>query len=97
MNVAIFKINHLGDNVVFLPVVQALRRLRPEWRLTVIGTRAVAELYAADLAAPDFLEATGELKTAWRRPWELAPWAARLHARRFDASLVSYDQSSVTH
>jgi ADP-heptose:LPS heptosyltransferase len=43
------------------------------------------------------LVAPEKLKTAWQRPWELAAWAARLTGRRFDASLVSYDQSSVAH
>lgn len=98
MNVALFKTNHLGDNLVFLPVVQALRQLRPAWHLTLITAPHVAELYRADVPSADLLTATPEgLKLAWRRPWELARWAARLRARRLDASLVSYDQSSVAH
>jgi hypothetical protein len=98
MNVALFKTNHLGDNLVFLPVVQALRRLRPAWHLTLITAPHVADLYSADVPRADLLTATpDELKLAWRRPWELVRWAARLRARRLDASLVSYDQSSVAH
>ena len=98
MHLAIFKVNHLGDNVVFLPVVQALRRRRPAWRLTLITAPHVAALYSADVARDDLLTVSPEgLKTAWHRPWELAAWTARLVARRVDASLVSYDQNSVAH
>lgn len=98
MHLAIFKVNHLGDNVVFLPVLQALRRRRPAWRLTIVTAPHVAALYAADVAQADLLTVSPEeIKTAWHRPWELAAWAARLARRQIDASLVSYDQSSVAH
>ena len=33
MNIGIFEVNQLGDNVVFLPVVQALRAKFPDARL----------------------------------------------------------------
>ena len=98
MHLLILKVNHLGDNVVFLPVVQALRRRYPEWRLTVVTAPHVAALYEADITREDLLTITPEaFKNAWRRPWELLTWAARLTGRRFDASLVSYDQGSVAH
>lgn len=98
MNLAIFKTNHLGDNVVFLPVVQALRRLRPDWHITLITAPHVVDLYAADVPPEALLTVDPErLKRAWRRPWQFVRWAARLRARRFDACLVSYDQSSVAH
>jgi ADP-heptose:LPS heptosyltransferase len=98
MNLAIFKTNHLGDNVVFLPVVQTLRRLRPTWRITLLTAPQVAELYQAAIAPENLLTVDPEhLKRAWRRPWELLGWTQRLRTRRFDACLVSYDQSSVAH
>ena len=98
MHLLILKVNHLGDNVVFLPVVQALRRQYPQWRLTVVTAPHVAALYEADIAREDLLTSTPEaFKNAWQRPWELMSWAARFTGRRFDASLVSYDQGSVAH
>lgn len=98
MHLLILKVNHLGDNVVFLPVVQTLRRLYPDWRLTVVTAPQVAALYQADVAESDLLLTKPDrFKTAWKRPWELAGWAARLKARRFNAALVSYDQGSVAH
>ena len=98
MHLLILKVNHLGDNVVFLPVVQALRRHYPQWRLTVVTSPHVAALYREDVSANDLLTARPDkFNTAWKRPWELAAWAVRLKARRFDAALVSYDQGSVAH
>ncbi|RFC44260.1 MAG: heptosyltransferase-2/heptosyltransferase-3 [Verrucomicrobia bacterium] len=98
MHLLILKVNHLGDNVVFLPVVQTLRRLYPDWRLTVVTAPQVAALYQADVAESDLLLVRPDrFNTAWKRPWELVSWAARLKARRFDAALVSYDQGSVAH
>ena len=98
MHLLIFKVNHLGDNVVFLPVVQTLRRLYPDWRLTVVTAPHVAALYRADVKAAELLLAKPDrFNSAWQRPWELAAWAARFKARRFDAALVSYDQGSVAH
>lgn len=45
MRVVIFKFNHLGDNVVFLPVVQQLRRQFSDWDLVLLTTPTEAELY----------------------------------------------------
>ena len=42
MNLALFKVNNLGDNIVFLPVVQALRKRFPDWRLMVFTSPAAA-------------------------------------------------------
>lgn len=98
MHLAFFKASHLGDNLVFLPVVQEWRRRRPAWKLTVLTAPHTAALYSSDVAAEDLLTAAPEeLKFAWRRPWLFARWAARLRARRIGASLVSYDQTSVVH
>ena len=98
MHLLILKVNHLGDNVVFLPVVQTLRRLYPHWRLTVVTAPQVAALYQADVVEDDLLLTRPDrFNTAWQRPWELASWAVRLKVRRFDAALVSYDQGSVAH
>ena len=97
MHLAIFKVNHLGDNVVFLPVVQELRRRRLDWRMTLITAPHVRDLYTHAVAPQDlFIVAPEKFKSAWRRPWELAAWTMRLIGRA-DASLVSYDQCSVAH
>jgi ADP-heptose:LPS heptosyltransferase len=98
MNLLIFKLNHLGDNVVFLPVVQALRVQCPDWKITVITTPREAELYGGLLAPAEVLTC-GKLRfdKAWRRPWELAAWFARVRARQPEACLISFDQASVPH
>lgn len=94
----VFKVNHLGDNVVFVPVVQTLRRLYPEVPLCLVSAPRVAELYGGAHAPDEVWPIAPEaLKGMWRRPWALAAWTARLRHHRFSASLVSYDQCSVAH
>ncbi|MBX3736822.1 MAG: glycosyltransferase family 9 protein [Candidatus Didemnitutus sp.] len=98
MHLGLFKTNYLGDNVVFLPVVQELRRRYPDWRLTLVTAPRVAELFAADVAEADRRAIEPEaMRRLWRTPWRFARWAADLRARKFDASLVGYDQSSSAH
>jgi ADP-heptose:LPS heptosyltransferase len=98
MRLAVFKTNYLGDNVVFLPVVQELRRRFPDWRITLLTAPSVAALYQADIESDELLEITpDELKRSWRRPWRFARWWRELQRRRLAASLVGYDQSSAAH
>ena len=98
MHLAVFKTNYLGDNVVFLPVVQTLRARYPDWRITLITAPAVAPLYAADIAVADLLTVEPEtLKRMWHHPAAFGGWWSELRRRKIDASLVSYDQSSVAH
>jgi ADP-heptose:LPS heptosyltransferase len=98
MNVVVFKVNHLGDNVVFLPALQALRSCFPEWNLTILTTPQERVLYEnlpppAEILAVDKTEFDG----SWKRPWTLAAWLGRVRSRRPDACLVSFDQANVAH
>lgn len=98
MTLLIFKVNQLGDNVVFLPVVQALARACPGWRLVVYTSPAAARLY--EVACPEVQiipHATAAFNTAWRKPWQLAPLAAQARALRPQACLVANDQGNVAH
>jgi len=99
MRVVLFKVNHLGDNVVFLPVVQTIRRLRPDWRITVITAAPELPLYAADVPEAQIWTAPSRLAFhhAWRRPWTWTSWLARLRAEKPDAILLSYDQCNSAH
>lgn len=99
MRVVLFKVNHLGDSLVFLPVVQALRRRCPDWRLTVITAEAERPVYAGDLPPERIWTAPGRtvFNHSWRRPWRYAAWWSRLRDERPDACLLSYDQGNAAH
>lgn len=99
MRVVLFKVNHFGDNLAFLPVVQELRRRRPDWRLTVVTAEPERALYAADLPPERIWTAPGRttFNHSWRRPWRYAHWWCRLRAERPDACLLSYDQGNAAH
>jgi ADP-heptose:LPS heptosyltransferase len=98
MNLLVFKLNRLGDNLVFLPALQALRQRNPSWRITLITTPEVAELYTGPLAADEVLLCDkASFDQAYRNPAKLALWFARVRGRAPDGCLVSYDQGSVAH
>ena|ERR1700722_1133694 len=96
--VAIFKVNGFGDNVVFVPAVQALRSRLPGLGVALITTPEVSELYGGPLAPQRLITVPkAAFNKAYRRPWALAWWLLRVRALRPEACLVSYDQGSVAH
>lgn len=96
MNLVIFKLCPLGDTVMFLPVVQTLRRLQPTWRITVLANPAMAPLYR-DIVPQEnlLLVERSRLQRSWRRPWQLLSWWRWLRRQKPHAVLLSFDQSSV--
>ncbi len=98
MKVVLFKLNSLGDNVVFVPAVQALRRRFPEWSITLVTTPNESALYDGPLGPQDRLVIPKpRFNKAYRRPWSLAFWLWRIRRIRPDACLVAFDQSNVAH
>jgi ADP-heptose:LPS heptosyltransferase len=98
MRIAIFKFNHLGDNVVFVPAVQALRRLHPDWHLTVMTTPNEADLYGGPLGPQEILVSPKQrFDKSYRRPWTLARWMWRVRRLEPDACLISFDQATAAH
>ena len=96
MKILIFKLSPIGDTVMFLPVVQELRRLRPEWQLTVCTTPVCAGLYRPGLdAAEIWPEDRDVFRRSWRRPNALLAWFRRVRKLKPDAVLLSFDQSSM--
>ena len=98
MKIVVFKVNHLGDNVVFLPGIQALRARLPDAQLTIITTPQERALYENLTVGRELLRAAKEdFDHSWKRPWQLAAWWSRVRSRRPDACLVSFDQANVPH
>ncbi len=98
MKVVAFKLNHLGDNIVFVPAIQALRQRCPDWKITLLTTPSEAALYGGPLGPQEIITCTKEsFNTSYRRPWEFARWVWVVRSRRPDACLVSFDQGIVAH
>lgn len=98
MKILIFKVNQLGDNVVFLPVIQTLRHLQPDWQLRVVTSPTAAGLYAGCLPPEDVLTIpTPDFNRLWKSPGRLWSWLRRLRAWRPDAVLLAEDQGNVAH
>jgi len=98
MNLVVFKLNHLGDNVVFLPGLQALRARFPDLRLTILTTPHESVLYENLTPAGEILTSEKlRFDKCWRRPWALASWLVRVRSRHPDACLISFDQANMAH
>jgi ADP-heptose:LPS heptosyltransferase len=97
--ILILKVNHLGDNIVFVPVVAALRQCFPTSPITVVTSPVESELYAGIEGPTErFAPAIREVfNRQWRRPWAAAQSWWRLRRFRADATLVSYDQANFPH
>lgn len=94
----VFRVNQLGDNVVYLPVVQSLVASHPEWRIVVLTSRTAARLYEACCPEVELrVYDAAKFTSAWRRPWQLAQMAAEVGALRPDACLLGDDQGNVAH
>jgi ADP-heptose:LPS heptosyltransferase len=98
MRVVIFKLNNLGDNVVFVPAVQALRAHRPDWQITLLTTAPESAFYKGHLGPQRIMVCPKQrFNGAYRRPWEIAAWIWRIRRIKPDACLVAFDQSNVAH
>jgi ADP-heptose:LPS heptosyltransferase len=99
VNVLAFKVNDaLGDNLVFLPSWQALRRHCPDWTLDLLATPNLAELYGGWAAPSRSLHSEKRaFDRAYRHPLRLLRWLATARALRPGACLLPFDQSSVGH
>ncbi|MES2595851.1 MAG: glycosyltransferase family 9 protein [Verrucomicrobiota bacterium] len=98
MRLLIFKVNQLGDNVVFLPVVQQIARQHPQWHITVCTSPVAAPLYHTACPGVEVLEfITRDFNAAWRRPWDLLALGRRFMAASPDLCLLGNDQGNVAH
>lgn len=98
MNLLIFKVNQLGDNVVFLPLVQQLATHFPHWRITVATSPAAAPLY--EIACPQvrlLSFATQDFNSSWKTPARLALILRATRATKPAACLLGNDQGNAAH
>ncbi|OYW31636.1 MAG: hypothetical protein B7Z47_00480 [Chthoniobacter sp. 12-60-6] len=98
MTLLVFKVNQLGDNVVYLPVVQSLMAAHPDWRIVVLTSPTAARLY--DVCCPGVeirTYATAAFNRAWLHPALLWHLWQEIRAFKPDACLLGNDQGSMAH
>ena len=98
MNVLVFKVNKLGDNVVFLPVIQGIRRYRPDWRLLLFTNSLAVPLYGEAGEMEEYVvRDRGRFLSAWRKPQELLSLMKIVRAFKPDLCLFASDQGNTAY
>lgn len=98
MHLLIFKINQLGDNVVYLPVVQELRKKLIDWKITVFTSPVAEPLYRIACPGVDVSTfITRDLNGSWRKPWQIPELIRKTQAIKADVCLFGDDQGNVAH
>lgn len=96
MKLLIVKANQLGDNVVFLPVIQELIRRSGSENIHVLTSPIAADLYRDLLPARNlWVEPTSEVLNAWKKPGYFLKLWKRWRKIAPDAVLLSFDQGNV--
>src|ERR1035437_9334446 len=75
--------NWLGDAVMSLPAIRAVRQVFPHANVAVLARPSVADLYARETAIAEVLPPPAPRGSAPRREF-----AARLRAERFDGAIL---------
>ena len=97
-HLVIFKVNQLGDNVVFLPVVQQLRRLMPEAKITVLTSPVAEPLYSVACHNINTLTfQTAAFNGAWKHPLQLFKIIRNIRKLAPDACMLGDDQANSAH
>ena len=98
MNVLVFKINKLGDNVVFLPVIQAIRRYRPDWNLLLFTNSLAVPFYGALREREQYVVCDRDpFLRAWRQPVQLLEWLQIIRGFKPDRCLFASDQGNTAY
>lgn len=98
MRLTVLKVNQLGDNVIFLPVVQWLQRLLPDTQMTIVTSPVAAPLY--ERCTPGVRVLTADTKIfngSWKHPFKLLEFHRLIRASNPDACLLANDQGNVAH
>ncbi|MFC5457597.1 glycosyltransferase family 9 protein [Prosthecobacter fluviatilis] len=94
----ISKVNQLGDNVVYLPVVQSLAKASLDWRIVVLTSPTAARLYEVCCPGVAVMSyETTDFNQAWRHPARLWRYWREVRSLKADACLLGSDQGSVAH
>jgi ADP-heptose:LPS heptosyltransferase len=98
VNVLVFKVNKLGDNVVFLPVIQAIRRYRPDWRLLLFTNSLAVPLYGEPRSNEKYVvRDRAPFLSAWRDPRELLSLVKTVREFKPDRCLFASDQGNLAY
>ena len=93
-----FKVTHLGDTLLFLPVLQTLLARRPDLKALVFTTPLAAPLFAG-CGVDDLIEVPWrEFRRApWRHPFQWWRWRSTVRRYAGGLALIGPEQGSTAH
>ena len=98
MNLLVFKVSPLGENIVFVPIVQQLRRMFPSAGLTLFTSRAAVPLYSGTLAPTRIVAVDrAAFNGSWKTPFIFSRFWWEARRTRARACLLAPDQGTVAH
>jgi ADP-heptose:LPS heptosyltransferase len=98
MKILIFKVNQLGDNVVFKPVVDYLASQQCGHEIYLLTSPTASALYEGQIPAERlFAFPTAKFISAWKDPLFLTQLVALVRKIQPDICLLSEDQGNVAH
>ncbi|WP_044564551.1 glycosyltransferase family 9 protein [Azospirillum sp. B4] len=96
-SIAVFKLNHLGDAVTFLPTVAGLRAALPSANILVVCSAATAVLYRRSIPGVPVLAVDMSRGRNGLSAGNLARVAWRLKADAYREALLSFDEPSLSY
>ncbi len=96
MKCLIFKVNQLGDTIVFLPAFQELRRRFPSWSFYVFCTPVSEPLFEEIPRANVHVFSNEYFRRAWRHSYRFFDLLKLVRSIRADICLYSEDQGPVS-
>lgn len=93
--IVLFKVNHLGDAMSFLPTVAGVRRVRPEAPLTIVCSSVTEALYRATFPGIGIVSLDRAQVNGVKSLRHLPGLAARLALLRPGRVMLSHDEPSL--
>ncbi|MBB6253701.1 glycosyltransferase family 9 protein [Nitrospirillum iridis] len=96
-SIAVFKLNHLGDAVTFLPTVAGLRAALPDAAILVVSSAATAVLYSRSIPGISVLPVNMGTARNGLSAGNLARLAWHLRTKGVDEALLSFDEPALAY
>lgn len=98
MRIATINVLNLGDNLIFLPVVQGIRKAFPQAEILAITNEMAMDLYDPACYRRIVMRKTSERHSPfWQRPFSAISFFSALRSFKPDVVLIAHAQPNMAH